>query len=82
MIWAEKKELDADHKATQQIEFVEQLKNVNGINTDLVESMFVLTNLEKNLKKRLKFPQRSVTVLQITANCQEAGIYRTNTQLN
>ena len=44
--------------------------------------MFVLTNLEKNLKKRLKFSQRSVTVLQITANCQEAGIYRTNTQLN
>ena len=48
MIWAEEKELDADHKAIQQIEFVKQLKNANGINTDLVESMFVLTNLEKN----------------------------------
>ena len=47
MIWAEKKELDADHKTIQQIEFVEQLKNVNDINTDLAESMFVLTNLEK-----------------------------------
>ena len=42
------KELDADHKAIQQREFVEQLKNVDGINTDLAESVFFLTNLEKN----------------------------------
>ena len=58
MIWAEKKELDADHKTIQQIEFVEQLKNVNDINTDLAESMFVLTNLEKKLKKEIKIFSR------------------------
>ena len=42
------KELDADLKAIQQIEFVGQLKNVDGINTDGVESMFVLTILQKS----------------------------------
>ena len=41
------KELDADPKATQQIEFVGQLKNTDGINADAKQSMFILTILEK-----------------------------------
>ena len=57
------KELDADPKAIQQIEFVAQIKNVDGINADGMESMFVLTVLEKMKETRLKFSQRSVTVL-------------------
>ena len=40
------KELDADPKAIQQIEFVGQLKKLNDDNNN-VESMFVLTILEK-----------------------------------
>ena len=57
-----RKELDADPKAIQQIEFVGQLKNPD----DAVvanESMFVLTILEKIKETRLKFSQGSVTVL-------------------
>ena len=34
------KELDADPKTIQQIEFVGQLKNVNGINADGTQNMF------------------------------------------
>ena len=41
------KELDADLKAIQQIEFVGQLKNIDGVNTDSTQPMFVLTILEK-----------------------------------
>ena len=41
------KELDANPKAIQQIEFVGQLKNVDGINADGTQSMLVLTILEK-----------------------------------
>ena len=41
-----KKELDADPKAIQQIEFVGQLKNVDGINADGTQSMFFLTIFE------------------------------------
>ena len=41
MIWAEKKELNADPKATQQIEFVGQLKHEGGIDVDGGESKFV-----------------------------------------
>ena len=40
------KELDADPKAIQQIEFVGQLKKLNDDNNN-VESMFILTILEK-----------------------------------
>ena len=40
------KKLDADLKANQQIEFVEQLKKLNMANNN-AESMFVLTILEK-----------------------------------
>ena len=56
------KELDADPKSIQQIEFVEQLKNP----ADAVvayTSMFVLTILEKIKETRLKFSQGSITVL-------------------
>ena len=57
------KELDADQKAIQPIEFVGQLKNTDGVNADGTQSMFVLTILEKINEMRLKFPQESVTVL-------------------
>ena len=56
------KELDADPKAIQQIEFVGKLKNT----ADAIvagESMFVLTILEKSRETWLKFSQGSVTVL-------------------
>ena len=58
------KELDVDPKATQQIELDGQLKNVDGINTNGAESMFVLTILEKVKETRLECSQGSVTVLQ------------------
>ena len=56
------KELDADPKAVQQLEFVGQLKNDNN-KIVANESMFVLTILEIIKETRLKFPQGSVTVL-------------------
>ena len=56
------KELDADPKAIQQIEFVGQLKKLNNNNND-VESMFVLTILGKIKEIRSKFSLGSVTVL-------------------
>ena len=40
-------ELDADPKEILQIEFVGQSKNVDGINADGTQSMFILTVLEK-----------------------------------
>ena len=55
------KELDADQKAIQQIEFAGQLKKLNG--DDNAESMFVLTILENIKETRLKLSQASVTVL-------------------
>ena len=62
-----KKELDADPKAIQQIEFVGQLKKIdkNGNVKDAGDgkSTFVLTNLEKIKETRIKFSSRSVTVL-------------------
>ena len=59
---SKQKELDADPKAIQQIEFVEQLKNVDGINVDGAPSMIILRILEKIKETRLKFSQGSVTV--------------------
>ena len=56
------KELDADPKAIQQIEFVGKLKNPD----DAIvanESPFVLTILENVKETRLKFSQGRVTVL-------------------
>ena len=55
MIWAGKKELDADTKAIQKTEFVGQLKNVNSENADGMQNMFVLIILEKNQKNPKRF---------------------------
>ena len=52
-----KKELAADSKAIQQIEFTGHLKNPNGTNADGTKSMFVLTILEKIKETRLTFSQ-------------------------
>ena len=60
------KELDADPKAIQQIEFVRQLKNVDGINADRAEPMFISIVLEKIKEVSLKFSQESEIVLQIS----------------
>ena len=57
------KESDTKPKAIQQIEFVGQLKNIDGINADGTQSMFILTVSEKLKETRLKFSQRSVTVI-------------------
>ena len=57
------KELDADPKTIQQIEFVGKFKNVDGINDDGTEYMFVSTMLEKIKETSLEFSQGSVTVL-------------------
>ena len=57
------KELDADPKVIQQIEFAGQLKNDDGINADGRQSMFVLTILGKIKETRLIFSQGSVIVL-------------------
>ena len=48
-----KKEIDPNPKAIQQTEYVSQLKNTNSVNAggDSAESMFVLTILEKKIKK-------------------------------
>ena len=40
---SKQEELDADPKAIQQIEFIGQLKDVDGINADRTQNMFVLT---------------------------------------
>ena len=42
------KELDADTKAIQQIEFVEQIKKTDDINVDREQTKFVLTILHLN----------------------------------
>ena len=55
------KELDADQKEIQQMEFSGQLKKLN--NDDNAKSMLVLTILENIKETRLKFSQASVTVL-------------------
>ena len=41
------KELEADSKAIQQVEFVGQLKNVDGINADGTQNLFILKILEE-----------------------------------
>ena len=52
------KELDANPKAIQQIELVGQLKDIDGVNADETQSMFVCL-----FGARLKFPEGSVTAL-------------------
>ena len=56
------KELDADPKAIQLMEFIEQLKHPNN---EIVanEFMFVLKSLEKIKGTRLKISQGSVIIL-------------------
>ena len=56
------KELHADPKAIQQIEFVGKLKNPDN---EIIANgfIFVLTILEKIKETRLKFSQGSATVL-------------------
>ena len=44
--------------------------------------MFILTILEKIKETRLTFSERSVTVLSIMSNYQEARVKLANTQLN
>ena len=56
------KELDADPKTIQQIEFVGQLRNTEGVNADGTQSMFVLTILEKIKETRLRFFHGTITV--------------------
>ena len=51
------KELEADPKAIQQIELAGELKNVDLINADGMQIMFVLTILEKIKKTRSNFSQ-------------------------
>ena len=48
------KELDADPKAIQQIELVGQSKNEDGIDADEVQSVIILTILEKNKRTKIK----------------------------
>ena len=50
-------------KTIEQIEFVEHLKNTDGINSDGAQSMFILTILGKLKEMRLNFFQGRVTVL-------------------
>ena len=61
VVLSRQKELDADPKAVQLIEFVRQLKTLdhNGNATDAGgnQSMFVLTILEKIKETRLEFSQ-------------------------
>ena len=57
------KELDADPKAIQHIEFVGQLKNEDGINADGTQSTFILMILENFKETKLKLSQGNVTVL-------------------
>ena len=60
---SERKELDADPKAIQQIEFAEKLKKKLNNNNNNAESMFALTMLEKIKEVRLRFSHRTVTLL-------------------
>ena len=55
--------LNAAWKRIQQIEFVEQLKNTNGVDADGTQSMTVLTTSEKIKETRLKLSQGNLTVL-------------------
>ena len=45
------KQLHVNLKAIQKIQFVGQLKNVDGVNADGAQSMFALTIPEKTKKK-------------------------------
>ena len=55
---SQQKEIDANPRTIQQIEFVEKLKLTDGLNADGTESMFVLTILEKNQREKTKISSR------------------------
>ena len=57
------KRLDVDPKAIQQIEFVGQIKNIDGIKAGETQKKVILTILENSKETRLAFSQGSVTVL-------------------
>ena len=57
------KELDADPKAIQRMQFVKRLKNTDGVNVDSTQSMFSSTILEKIKEKGMTFFQGSAAVL-------------------
>ena len=46
-----------------QVGLIGKLKHVDGVNINCLQSMFILTILENIKEMRLKFYQRSVTVL-------------------
>ena len=58
-----RREINAVPKAIRQIEFVGQLKDIDGRNVNGTKSSFTLATLEKIKEKGLKFSQESVTVL-------------------
>ena len=62
------KELDADPKASQQIHFVRQLKNVDGLNADGTQSMFILKILEKNKRNKIKILPRKCNSITTMVN--------------
>ena len=56
------KELVADPRATQQIEFIGQLKNEDGKKADETQDVLILTILEKIKETRLEFSQGGLTI--------------------
>ena len=73
------KELDADPKAIQHIEFVGQLEKPGNNNT--VESMFILTILEKNQRNKIKMFTRKCNINNGKQSRREK-VKLTNAQLN
>ena len=51
IVLSRQKELDVDPKAMEQVEFVEQLINADGVNADRIRSMFILATSEKKQRK-------------------------------
>ena len=60
VVLSRQKELDTDPKTIKQIEFVGQLKNVDGINADGTQNMVILTIL-KNERNKIKIFARKCT---------------------
>ena len=75
------KELHADLKAIQQIEFVGQLKNSDN---EIVANgfIFVLTILEKNQRNEIKIFSRKCNSIIKTTNYEGVRVKLPNTQLN
>ena len=58
------KELDTDPKAIKQIEFVGQLKNVDGINADGTHNMVILTILKNERNKIKIFARKRTSIIK------------------